>query len=95
MNDQQIELMKTKTTLKTLAAFLILSVVSCSDAERSAFSALGKKHRVKMYSGGVVVGEWTSSGKIENEDQSDGYYFKDDATGKMVTVSGDVTITVE
>lgn len=81
--------------MKYIYLLLLLSLAACSDAERSAVSAFGKKHRVKMFSGGVVVGEWTSSGKIENESGSDGYYFKDDATGKMTTVSGDVTITVE
>ena len=84
-----------KTALKLIAVLSISFTASCSDARMSAFSALGKKHRIKMYSGGAVVGEWVSSGKIENEKNSDGYYFKDDNTGKMVTVSGDVTITVD
>lgn len=85
-----------KTTLRLIViASTAIFISACSDAERSAFNALGKKHRVTMYSGGKIVGEWVSSGKIENESNSDGYYFKDDATGKMVTVAGDVTITVE
>lgn len=80
---------------KLVILCLVVSISACSDAEKSAMSAWGQKHRVKMYSGGQVVGEWTSTGKIVNETDSDGYYFKDDQTGKIVTVSGDVTITVE
>lgn len=57
-------------------------------------SAWGKKHRVQLYSGGKQIGEWVTSGKIENESQSDGYYFRDDKTGKVVMIGGDVIITI-
>ncbi len=86
---------KMKPINKITLLALTIVLASCSDAEKSAMSAWGQKHRVKMFSGGQVVGEWTSTGKIVNESNSDGYYFKDDKTGKMVTVCGDVTITVE
>jgi hypothetical protein len=57
--------------------------------------AWGRPHRVKQFNGGKLVGEWVTTGKIENEGQSDGYYFTDQATGKLVMVSGAVQITVE
>ena len=81
---------------KLIAIMTILVLVSsgCSDAERAAFSALGKKHRVTLYSGGKQIGQWTTSGKIENEQHSNGYYFNDDATQKLIMVDGDIIIEV-
>ena len=67
----------------------------CSYANRSEISSWGKKHRVTLYSGGKQIGQWVASGKVENESQSNGYYFQDDATGKLVRINGDVVIEVE
>ncbi len=75
-----------KNIIKITIIALICFTPACSDGTKASFSALGKKHRVKLYSGGVVVGEWVSSGKITNETNSDGYYFNDDATDKLVRV---------
>jgi len=78
-------------------AFLFLSVVllsGCSDAERAGLSAWGQKHRITLYSGGQVVGQWESTGKIEDEAHGDGRYFKDDKTGRLVSISGTYVIEV-
>lgn len=76
---------------------LLLTVLlcGCSDATLSSISALGKPHHIKQYSGGVLVGEWDSTGMVKNEPDSDGYYFEDRKTGKIVMISGDVQITLE
>jgi hypothetical protein len=74
---------------------ILLSVVGCSYANRSAISAWGKRHDVKCYSGGKLFFEGYTTGKVENEAHSDGYYFQDEATGKFTTVSGDCVITVD
>ena len=37
---------------------------------------------------------WISSGKVATEEGSDGYYFMDSATGKLVRISGNVIITI-
>lgn len=74
------------------AIALIFSMTACSDAEKAAWGALGEKHRVTLYSGGQKVGEWTTTGKIENESSSDGYYFNDEKTGKLVSVTGTLVI---
>lgn len=36
---------------------------------------------------------YISTGKVGSEENSDGYYFKDAATGELVEVSGNVVIT--
>lgn len=42
-----------------------------------------------------MIGEWDTTGKVENEGQSDGYFFQDAATQRMVCVCGQVIITVK
>lgn len=56
-------------------------------------SNYGNSFKVEMYSGGKLVRSWESSGKVSSEDNSDGYYFKDFDTGKLVEISGDIVIT--
>jgi len=77
--------------------FLLLTMLlsACTSARVAKFQSLGSKHKIILYSGGVVVGTWHSSGYIQNEEKSDGYYFKDDSTGKLISVSGTVVIEQE
>jgi hypothetical protein len=75
------------------AIIVAISASACSNGEQAAMSAWGKPHHVKQFSGGVLVGEWDSTGKI-NETQSDGYYFEDAKTHKLVSISGTVQITL-
>lgn len=82
---------KVSILISVIALFL---VSSCTDAKREKMLMnYGKEFTVEMYSGGQLVRTWTSSGKVSSEAQSDGYYFKDKATGKLVEVAGDVVIT--
>lgn len=74
---------------------LLLVLSGCSNANRAAISAWGKPHEVKCYSGGVLIYEGSTTGKIENEEHSDGYYFQDSKTKNFITVSGNCVITVE
>ena len=69
-------------------------VFSCSGADSAKFFSNASKHKIQLYSGGVMVREWVSTGRVQNEKNSDGYYFKDLTTGKLVCVSGDVVITI-
>lgn len=73
----------------TLAA----SAAGCSDTQWARFSAIGSAGHVTCYSGGHVIFDGNSTGKIENAHASDGYEFKDAATGKLVRVSGDCLVT--
>lgn len=82
--------------MNKLLILLSLSLLtSCSNAEWSAFNAWGKRHVVKCWSGGVLIYEGSTTGKIENEEHSDGYYFQEEKSGKLVMVSGNCLITVE
>jgi hypothetical protein len=77
-----------------ILAFLAAGVSRCTDAEVSQLMAYGDPHHIRVYSGGVLIGEWTTTGAVLNERQSDGYLFTDAATNEMVRVSGEVIITL-
>jgi hypothetical protein len=79
--------------MKYILILLLISLIGCTDAGRAKFGGYGDKFKVEMYSGGQKVREWTSTGKVLSEEGSDGYYFNDSETGKLIEVSGDVVIT--
>ncbi len=81
-----------KKVFLVILMVLSLSMFGCSDADKSKITGYGSEYRVTMYSGGIPVKTWVSTGKVYSEGSSDGYYFKDKATGKLVEVSGDVVI---
>ena len=83
--------------MKKFICIVILSMTlttGCAfNAKMSQLGSYGADHKVEMYSGGELVRTWTSSGKVVSEESSDGYYFKDKATGVLVRVTGDLVIT--
>ncbi|NDB85215.1 MAG: hypothetical protein EB127_21310 [Alphaproteobacteria bacterium] len=78
-----------------LLAILLLIVIflftGCTNAERAKMFALGSKHKITLYSGGIAV----TSGVIQNEERSDGYYFMDDDSHRLIRVSGNIVIEQE
>jgi hypothetical protein len=76
-----------------IIAILFIGLNSCTDAEQAKITGYGKDYKIEMYSGGKLVKTWYSSGKVLSEKKSDGYYFEQKMTNKIVEVSGDVVIT--
>ena len=72
---------------------LLVGTIGCTDAQKAKIGGLGNTFHVEMYSGGKLVREWTSTGKVQSEGDSDGYFFMDSKTNKLVEVSGDVVVT--
>ena len=71
----------------------VLLVVGC-DARFSKMTTMGSECKVELLDcSGNVVRAWTSTGKVLSEETSDGYYFKDKETGKLVEVTGTIVIT--
>lgn len=70
-------------------------VAGCTDTNMSELAALGKPHHIKQFSGGNLIGEWDSTGRVQSESQSDGWAFEDAATHNIVEVSGAVQITIK
>tara|TARA_R110002012_G_scaffold319158_1_gene538923 strand:- start:1188 stop:1466 length:279 start_codon:yes stop_codon:yes gene_type:complete len=83
--------------LSTMAALFIAIVMgstSCTDANRAKWGGLGDKFKVEMINcDGTVARTWISSGKVLSEANSDGYYFEDEKTGKLIEVTGRLVIT--
>jgi len=82
--------------------FFIIGIVgltaftSCKDSETAQFSALGKPHIVTLYGlDGKIIKQWESTGSVSNESNSDGWYFEDKATGKLIEVTGTLVIEVK
>jgi uncharacterized protein YceK len=72
---------------------LIIAVVTLSGCSASLSRMSMGNSKVEMYSGGQLVKTWTSSGRVLSEEGSDGWYFTDSTTNKVVIVSGDIVIT--
>ena len=51
--------------------------------------------KVTLYSGGQAVRTFTSRGAVLSEENSDGYYFTDNETGKLIELEGDIVIEEE
>ena len=81
----------TRRTLFT-AALAALSVAGCTDAQRGKLLNLGNSAHIKCWSGNVVIYDGVSTGKVSSESNSDGYYFRDKASGKLLEVSGNCVI---
>lgn len=85
------------TNLRTVFAIAALAlagtaVTGCTDTQRASIGAYGDSARVTCYSGGAVVADDFSTGKVHNASNSDGYEFKSTTTGRFTQFSGDCII---
>lgn len=71
---------------------LILVLAGCTDTDIARVKAIGKIGKISCYSGGQVIFEGTSTGRIQTVENSDGWEFKDTETGHFIRVSGDCVI---
>jgi len=72
--------------------FLLMALASCTDATMSQITTYGSTARILCYSGGQVILDTTSTGKIASEEHSDGWYFKDSKTGKLIRTNADCIV---
>lgn len=73
---------------------IALLFIGCTDAERAGIGGYGSEFKVELVNcDGLVTKVWRSSGKVLTEKDSDGYYFMDKSSGKLVRVSGNLIIT--
>lgn len=78
-----------------LLVILMITLISCRDSTVAQYAALGEDSKIELVNAdGSVTHTWISSGKVRTEEASDGYYFMDRATGKLVRVTGNLIITV-
>lgn len=82
--------------MKILSLLLIsLFVVnSCTDAKRTKMNSFGDKFKVELINcDGSTTHSWISTGKVLRNNNSNGYYFKDEKTGNLTEVSGTIIIS--
>ena len=70
------------------AALLVLVASGCTDAERSSLMAYGSPASVTCYSGGQIIFEDESTGKVLPLD-GDGLSFRSKSTNKLVRAYAD------
>ena len=73
---------------------LAICLVGCR-ADIAQLTAYGSDHKISVYSGGVLVKEYHSVGKVFTEEGSDGWYFMDKSSNKLVRVAGTVVVEQE
>lgn len=71
-----------------LALLSMLALHGCKDADIAQWTSVGSPAHVTCYSGGQVIYDGQSTGKVSTEHQSDGWYFEDAATHRLVRISG-------
>jgi hypothetical protein len=77
---------------KIILMLALASLGACTDTQKAHFGALGNQARVTCYSGGKVIADDYSTGKVSNAGQSDGYEFKSITTGRLEQFSGDCIV---
>ncbi len=77
---------------KFIVIFICFLVIGCTDAKWKKVTVIGNPAKVTCYSGGKVIYDGMSTGKLHAEEQSDGWYFEDAETHKLIRVSGDCLI---
>jgi len=86
------------TTISTLIfvafAILLATVITlgCMYATVKNYTSIGSSAVVKLYSGGVLVEQWKSTGKVLSENSSDGWRFVCEETDKLIRVTGTVVV---
>jgi hypothetical protein len=88
-------IISTQILLGLFAGLCLMGTTGCKDSTRAQWESLGTKHKIYVYSGGVCVKTYESTGNVSNEAHSDGYYFEDSTTHKLIEVSGTVVIEQE
>jgi hypothetical protein len=73
-----------------LVAALVLSLAACTDAARANLGAYGDEATVTCYSGGVVVFEDISTGRVLGTES--GVVFKSKTTGRYVKTYADCVV---
>lgn len=77
---------------KILCLLFVVLLIGCTDATVKQLTTLGSSGTITCYSGGKLIYEGQSTGKITTEQGSDGWYFEEKGSGKLIRVSGDCVI---
>ena len=72
-----------------LVLLLWVLFVGCTDARMNKFKTFGDERHVVCWSGGKVILDTYSTGRVLSEDGSNGYYFEERGSGEFIEVDAD------
>ena len=76
-----------------LIVAMVVAIVSLgTDGNMSKIKSYGDSRTIECYSGGKLIYKGESTGKIQSERSSDGYYFREKSSNKLMEVSGNCVI---
>ncbi len=81
-----------RKALIAVAMIAAASVAACTEAGNARTFNYGQTGRVTCHTGGVVVFDDFSTGRIEKHESSDGFYFVSTTSGRLSEVTGDCII---
>lgn len=70
-----------------LLAF-VAAINGCTDSTKASLAAYGTPGHIVCYSGTLEIFRGTFTGRMATVQQSDGWQFKDSATGNFIRVTG-------
>ena len=79
--------------MKFLILLVLVFAMGCTDAVIGKFESYNDSARVTCYSGNKLIFDECSTGKVANQSQSDGYFFRARSTQRPVEISGNCVIT--
>lgn len=74
------------------ASLLVLGLAACTNADFHRTFNYGAGGRVTCYSGGVVISDDFSAGRIHTEQGSDGWYYVSSSDNDLKQVSGQCVV---
>lgn len=78
--------------MNKLILLFLVTLTGCTDASRAHVSQLGDEAHVQCFSGGRVVYDGISTGRIESNQSEDGLYFKEKGSGKFIRLYADCVV---
>lgn len=78
--------------MKILLLSMTVVLAGCTDADMAHMSQFNDPAHVQCFSGGKVVYNGQSTGKIASNANEDGLYFKEKETGKFVRLYADCVV---
>lgn len=78
--------------IAALLASAVAVTAGCSDTTLAHFESIGDSAHISCYSGGKLVYDGHSTGKVATTSGSDGWEFMDAADHKLVRVSGQCVV---